>query len=294
MGGIICAETVTGIETMVEETKKLVQKFLAERESDGILGLRKGDWNIIQPHVFTLPEELDALVLDPKWPFAKLAMQILRTAPKEYRLAVICRGCDERAIFELFKRNQIEENRIQIIGIPCSSEQARLCLCERPYPTKLDVGDAVPGVDPFEDAGVKELLMGDDTRRMKRWAQVLKRCIKCYGCRNSCPICVCEPCKLENEVWVRRGSIPTEILSFHLIRAFHLSDSCVACGACQEACPVGIPLQSLQLSMRRALRERYDYIPGCDPVKKSPILGDFVDEPEKDRSIPEWVNTLRE
>lgn len=279
---------------MLEKTKQLIQKLLSDGEADGVLGLKKGAWNIIQPHVFTAPEDLDSLILDPKWPFAKLAMQILRTASKEYRLAVICRGCDERAIFELFKRNQIEKERIRIVGIACGSEQAQACLCERPYPSKIEVGDAVPGVDPFEDAGVKALLVGDDSERMNRWAQVLKRCIKCYGCRNSCPICVCEPCKLENDVWVRKGSIPTEILAFHLIRAFHLSDTCVACGACQEACPVGIPLLSLQLSMRRALREKYDYVPGFDPEKKSPILSDFLDEPEKERPVPDWVNTLRD
>lgn len=279
---------------MLEETKNIAQGLLREKQADGVLGLMKGQWDIIQPHIFSELDELESLVLEPKWHVAKLAMKILRHSSPDYRLAVICRGCDERALFELFKRNQIDREKIFFIGIACSDVQASVCLCPRPYPSKLDVGEASSGVDPFRDERVRNLLVGDDKERMGRWAKVLKRCIKCYGCRNSCPICICEPCKLEDEVWVRRGSIPAEMMVFHLIRAFHLSDTCVACGACQEACPVGIPLMSLQLSMRKALQEKYGYEAGMDGEKKSPILSDFLDEPEKDREIPAWINSLRE
>jgi ferredoxin len=294
MGYASCEEVLKQVEHMLEETKKTARLMLEKKQADGVLGLMKGQWDIIVPHIFLHPEELECLVLEPKWHIAKMAMKILRTASPDYRLAVICRGCDERAIFELLKRNQIEKEKILTIGFACSYEQASVCLCQRPYPAKLDAGEACPGVDPFDDERVRNLLVGDDWERMERWAKVLKRCIKCYGCRNSCPICICEPCKLEDEVWVRRGSIPAEMMVFHLIRAFHLSDTCVACGACQEACPVGIPLMSLQLSMRRTLQEKYDYEAGIDVEKKSPILSDFLDEPEKGREVPAWVNSLRE
>jgi L-lactate utilization protein LutB len=128
---------------------------------------------------------------------------------------------------------------------------------------------------------------------MEKWANILKRCIKCYGCRNSCPICVCIPCKLEDAVWVETGVIPAEVLSYHLIRAFHLSDTCVACGACQEACPVNIPLLALQLSMREMLRETYGYEAGLDPERKSPILYDLCKEPAAGQALPDWINSLR-
>jgi len=279
---------------MLEQTRNLARRILEEKQANGILGLAQGEFNIIQPRIFSEPAELEYLVLEPKWPLAKMAMRILRSVPEGYTLAVVCRGCDERAIYELIKRNQIAREKILTIGIACSTAQASACLCERPYPSHLDVGEASAGVNPFEDETVRSLLQGDDAVRMARWAKVLKRCIKCYGCRNSCPICICEPCKLEDPVWVKTGSIPAEMLAFHLIRAFHLSDTCVACGACQEACPVGIPLLSLQLSMRKALQDKYMYEAGIDPAKKSPVLADFFDEPETDRDVPAWVNSLRE
>ena len=278
---------------MLETIKHIAKQALEENRADGVLGLRKDDRNIVQPHIFRNAGELTNLVLEPKWLLAKLAMGILRFAPENYKLAVICRGCDERALIELIKRNQVMEENLLMVGIACTREQAEICLCEKPYPEKLDAGEKVSGVDPFQDERVREFLIGGDKERMERWADILRRCIKCYGCRNSCPLCICEPCKLEDDVWVKSGVVPAETIPFHLIRAFHLSDTCVACGACQEACPVNIPLLYLQLSMRRTLREKYGYEAGLDPEIQSPVLSSSVEEPDTDREFPDWINSLR-
>jgi formate dehydrogenase subunit beta len=277
---------------MLEIIKDITRSLLVEKQADGVLGLIKGRWDIIQPHVFEKPRQADNLVIEPKWLLAKMAMTVLRSSPAGYRLAVIVRGCDERALTELTKRNQIENDRLLTIGVACSKEQAERCLCLRPHPEKLDAGEPVAGVDPFEDETIRELLAGDGQARMEKWGRLLRRCIKCYGCRNSCPICVCIPCKLEDEVWVETGVIPAEMVSYHLIRAFHLSDSCVACGACQEACPVHIPLVALQLSMREALRQVYGYEAGLDPEKRSPILYDLIKAPAAGQVLPDWVNSM--
>jgi len=279
------------MQRMLNQLKEKAKAILEGKEADGVLGLRKGLFDVIQPHVFTTPAELDTLVLEPKWLFAKMARSILRAKPAAYRLAVAVRGCDERAIVELIKRSQIDRGRILTIGYACGADQAKACLCSRPFPGKLDAGDAVEGVDPFADERVKAFLDGDGAQRMEKWTAQLRRCIKCYGCRNACPICICVPCKLEDDVWVERGVIPAEMVSFHHIRAFHLSDACVACGACQEACPVGIPLMTLQLSMRAALKRDYNYEAGLDVDRKSPVLFDFIAEPRSGQHVPDWVDT---
>jgi formate dehydrogenase (coenzyme F420) beta subunit len=277
---------------MLEQVKQKAKEILEKRQADGVLGLKKGLWDVIHPHVFTTPAETDALVLEPKWLFAKMARAILREKPQAWRLAVIVRGCDERALIELAKRNQIDRDRLITIGYACDGDQVKACLCSRPFPQKLDAGAVVEGVDPLADERVKAYLEGNAGERMEKWAAQLKRCIKCYGCRNSCPICVCVPCKLEDDVWVERGVIPAEMVSFHHIRAFHLSDTCVACGACQEACPVGIPLMTLQLSMRAALKKDYNYEAGLDADRKSPVLFDFVKEPCTGQQVPDWVDSM--
>ena len=164
---------------MLEKTKNIARQILGEKKADGILGLMKGQWNIIEPHIFEVPEELDALVLEPKWLLAKIAMRLLRSSPEGYKLAVICRGCDERALIELIKRNQIEKENLLTVGVACSQEQAAVCLCDRPYPEKLDVGEKVEGVDPFQDGRVREFLIGNDKERMERCIKVINS-IKYY------------------------------------------------------------------------------------------------------------------
>ncbi len=279
---------------MIDQAKEQLKKLLIDKDVTAVFGLMRTKDDVVVPRVFSEPGDLDELSLEPKWPLAKAAMEVIRRAPEGYRLAFLCRGCDERAIFELIKRNQVNADAIVTVGFTCSEEQAQACLCDRPAPSGPAIGQVVPGVDPFADPAVRSLLEGDNHARMIRWARVLKRCVKCYGCRNSCPICVCDPCKLESEPWVHRGMVPTETLSFQLIRAFHLADTCIACGACQEACPAGIPLVTLQHSMRKALKENFRYEAGLETATKTPMLADFIEAPEKDRPVPEWINTLRE
>src|SRR5271157_863506 len=117
---------------MLEKVKDKARNILSEKRADGVLGLINGQWDIIQPHIFENPSEVDALVIEPKWLLAKMAMTVLRSSREGYRLAVIVRGCDERALTELVKRNQIEKERLLTVGIGCSPEQASACICDRP------------------------------------------------------------------------------------------------------------------------------------------------------------------
>ncbi len=269
--------------------REKAENLLAGGKTDGVLCLGRDRFNVVQPRLFQTPEEIAALAIEPKWNLAKLAMQTLRAAEKSFRLTVVCRGCDERALLELVKRNQIDASRITTLGYTCSREQAGVCLCTRPHPENPAAGEKTAGVDPFGDPRFAVLLAGDDDTRMARWTELLSRCLKCYGCRNACPICVCTPCKLEDDLWVERSAVPAEMIPYHLIRAFHLSDTCVACGACQDACPVGIPLLALQLVMRRRLMEKYGYEAGLQADRKSPLLMDFDHASPAGLTLPAWT-----
>jgi len=274
---------------LIRTIREKSQELLAAGRVDGILCLVRDRFDVVQPRLIFRAEEIGSIETSPKWNLAKLALQTIRQSGPSFRLAVVCRGCDERALLELAKRNQFDATRITVLGYTCSREQAESCLCVRPYPEKPLAGEKIEGVDPFADPRVSALLTGDEGKRMARWAGLLSRCIKCYGCRNACPICVCTPCKLEDDLWVERAVVPTELIPYHLIRAFHLSDTCVACGACQDACPVGIPLLTLQLLMRRRLQERYAYEAGLEADRKSPLLMDFDHASPAGFELPAWT-----
>jgi formate dehydrogenase subunit beta len=105
--------------------------------------------------------------------------------------------------------------------------------------------------------------------------QVFAACIKCQNCRAACPVCYCRECvfisptfELESEKYLRqaekKGSIrmPADTLLFHLTRMNHMGNSCVGCGACEEACPNDIPLLKIFQLIGSDVQELFGYVPG--------------------------------
>jgi formate dehydrogenase subunit beta len=86
------------------------------------------------------------------------------------------------------------------------------------------------------------------------------RCIKCYGCREACPICWCIKCTIESESddWVGKGEIPPSPM-FHFVRMIHMVDSCTNCGQCEEVCPAEIPLAKIWHEINSKMKEVYGY-----------------------------------
>ena len=96
--------------------------------------------------------------------------------------------------------------------------------------------------------------------REERWAfwqKELSRCMKCYACRSSCPMCYCEHCTMDcnRPQWVPVASHGLGNLEYHMVRTMHLAGRCVECGDCGRACPVGIPVHLLTY-LRRGNRPR--------------------------------------
>jgi len=110
---------------------------------------------------------------------------------------------------------------------------------------------------------------------IEKLTKVFASCIKCQNCRQACPICYCRECvfisptfELESDKYLRqadkKGSIrmPADTLLFHLTRMNHMGNSCVGCGACEEACPNDIPLLKLFQLIGSEAQELFGYVPG--------------------------------
>ena len=268
--------------------RKIAADLIAAKTVDAVLGLAEDEAGVA-PRVFESREALEALVLEPKWPLAKTAAQVLARSPAGFRLALVGRGCDERALVEMAKRNRVDAGRIRLIGVACHPDQAERCLCREPWPSQIDAGEKATPADPAAAPLSRHFLQADAPQRLERWRQAFSRCIKCYGCRNACPACQCSACRLEDGLWTEPGRIAPDMFSFHLLRVLHVADACVACGACQDACPVDIPLMLLQLSLRQHLKSRYHYLPGTEAGRCSPLLVDFAAEPSAGLTLPAWT-----
>ncbi len=109
---------------------------------------------------------------------------------------------------------------------------------------------------------------GDLLTIVAQYQNELNKCIKCFGCREACPLCYCAECTLEanGPEWVSKGELPPSPM-FHLERLVHMVDSCTNCGQCEEVCPGEIPLAKIAHEINSKLQEEYGYVRGMDETK---------------------------
>jgi formate dehydrogenase subunit beta len=118
------------------------------------------------------------------------------------------------------------------------------------------------------------------------WFSQLDKCIKCYGCRDVCPLCHCKRCVLERDVpeTVTKGVVPPPF-TFGAIRLLHVAAYCVNCGQCEDVCSVDIPLSKLAHNLSKVTSSLFHYRAGED--RKAPLPYADISEEEKRSQSPD-------
>ena len=138
--------------------------------------------------------------------------------------------------------------------------------------------DAVQRAQGWQDHDFSMLKQSNLEDRLGYWVSQFNQCIKCFGCRDACPICYCADCYLEaDNGLVVGGEVPPNIL-FPLTRIAHVMDSCVNCGQCQDACPMEIPISRFTHMMSKEISEVFDYQPGEDLDRVPPLRAPGTDQ----------------
>jgi len=165
---------------------------------------------------------------------------------------------------------------------------AEACLqCRTPTPSMHDVllGSPVEATDGDGDAGRKQTADFEAKAPAVRWAQLreaLADCIRCSACRQACPMCYCTECVMDQTRprWLGAGTDGSDVMIYHLTRAFHLAGRCTECGACARACPMGIDTRLLVRKMNQEVEDLYGYRPGDATDTTSPLSDFSMDDPQ--------------
>jgi len=158
-----------------------------------------------------------------------------------------------------------------------------------PYPTPLLydylVGKPLPPQGTHEGLNerTKRIEALPPEERLEFWKSELERCIRCYACRNSCPLCVCKDfCSAESRepLWISHAHGIKEKWLWQVFHVLHVAGRCTGCGECERACPVGIPLLTIRHMANNVIKDLFDYEAGIKLGEKPPLLTYSVLEPK--------------
>jgi len=264
---------------MTERLRQTARRLLEEGKVKVVIGYGASRPSAAAPPVFiTRPDDAGKLEWNDRC-FANLAVYLTRKEVKALgKAAVVVKGCDERALVVLEKESQVDRSALYVIGMACDGVGAPKCAgCQVHLPRFADevIGEAAPPVaaEPGPN-GLKRLMARSPAERWAFWNTEFARCVKCYACRQVCPLCYCERCIADKNrpVVIDTSATPKGNFAWHITRAFHLAARCIGCGECTRACPAGIPLGLLNQSLAQATEAKFGYRPGMDP-QAEPVFG---------------------
>lgn len=161
-------------------------------------------------------------------------------------------------------------------------EEAGLKPADFPAGREAAVQALVSRREKFRDDLFAE--MDSQVLPLEKLLRELSRCINCYNCRDVCPVCYCKSCVMDSSTmehpsyqyvrWARRKGalkMPAETLFYHMTRMAHMSTSCVGCGQCTSACPMGIRVADIFRAVARRTQAAFDYVAGRSLEEPLPL-----------------------
>ncbi len=324
------------------EIRKEAARLLSSGQVAAFLGFTAGSLPMTtRPFVARTPEDTEKFVWNSfcVMNLANYLPQVLKSlepprGPKDPppegplpKVGVVATGCWSRNMVVQTQENQIQRDRVVILGVSSRGMVDRKKVLSRlagKEPLKVEEKDhslLVEGrgfkeeISRWEvvrdncqtcihpDPVIFDLMIGERTGDRKnpgrfkqveeiealspdeRWEwfqEEISTCIRCYACRNACPLCYCPTCFVDDSrpQWVGKSIDPTDTALFHILRAYHCAGRCTDCGACESACPMGIRMRLFTKKLEKDVLELYGVEAGMDPDTPPPLTTYRPDDPQ--------------
>jgi ferredoxin len=127
------------------------------------------------------------------------------------------------------------------------------------------------GVDRYADVRAVEAMTPE--QRWKYFEDLLAPCVRCYACRNACPLCYCPTCFVDESrpQWVGKSQDPSDVRTFHFLRAYHCAGRCTDCGSCERSCPVGINMRIFTKKLEKDCLDLFGWEAGLSLDVRPPL-----------------------
>ena len=239
----------------MEALQNKAKELLAASAVKVVIGYGKGTGESRRPIFVRAAERAGDLVVDTACT-QNLATYLTKAEVRALgRIAIVAIPSTLRSILQLAAEKQLREENVLALAIVDGGvrELATFDAIEEAVAT---IPDAIGEADQKMIDKLTAMSVGE---RRAFWADELGRCVKCYACRSSCPMCYCERCTMDcnRPQWIPVASHAIGNLEYHMVRAMHLAGRCVQCGTCGAACPVGIPVHLLTFFAESTVRRQF-------------------------------------
>ncbi len=242
----------------------------------------------VRPTLFKKGDDLSEVVFDERC-VHNLANYLPTLVARYKKVGVVLKGCDGRSLATLLVEHRINRSQVVVLAPVCEGVTvlgAKAQKCDD-CPTDMSpVADYQFGERKTrDDAEYKALERIEKMTPEERWQffeEQFEKCQRCYACRQVCPLCYCELCIADQQdpKWIESSRKLSANTMWHLVRAYHLAGRCSDCGECQRACPEGIPMRLLNVSIEKLVKDEFGVRPGTVPDEVPPLVTLAEDDPD--------------